>query len=299
MAKISGYEYLTGDAVARVRNLKLIARGVVEGFITGLHRSPYKGFSVEFAEHREYSPGDNLRHLDWTALARTDRFFIKQYEEETNLRAMILLDTSASMGYASNGLTKLQYGCYLAATLAYLMMKQQDSVGMVFFDDKVRKHIPARSTPVHLNMMLRELEHIRAGNDTDVARTFHDSAEMLKKRSLLIVISDLYADPKDVTPALAHFRHKKHEVIIFHVFDKAELEFPFDRLLDFVDLETNERLQVDPRFVRKEYRAQIEAFCEAYRRDCAESRIDYVRTDTSVPFDFMLTQFLAKRSRLG
>jgi uncharacterized protein (DUF58 family) len=299
MAKITGYEYLTSDAVARVKNLRLMARGVVEGFITGLHRSPYKGFSVEFAEHREYSPGDNLRHLDWQAMARTDRYYIKQYEEETNLRAMILLDTSGSMGYGGDSLTKLQYGCFLAGTLSYLMMKQQDSVGMIFFDDRIRKRIPAKSTPVHLNMMLRELEQVRSGNDTNVAQVFHDLAETLKKRSLLIVISDLYADLADVAPALRHFRQKKHEVIVFHVFDQTELEFPFDKLTDFVDLETNQRLQVDPRFVRDEYMAQIEEFCESYRRECAESHIEYVRTDTSVPFDVMLTRFLAKRSRLG
>jgi len=299
MANITGYRFLTPEAVARVKNLKLVARGVVEGFISGLHRSPYKGFSAEFAEHREYVPGDNTRDLDWMAMARTDRLFIKQYEEETNLRALLLLDTSASMGYGSGAMTKLQYASYLAATLTYLMMRQQDSVGMILFDTKIRKRIPARSSPSHMNILLRLLEDIEPGQETDVAEAFHNLAETIRKRALIIIISDLYADPKRVARALRHFRQKKHEVIIFHIFDEAELQFPFDRLANYIDMETGERLQVDPRMVREDYMRRIEEFCDLYRRDCAESRIEYVRTDTSVPFDFMLSRFLNKRGRLG
>ena len=294
-----GYRFIKPEALARVKNLRIMARAVVEGFITGLHKSPYKGFSVEFAEHREYVAGDNIRYLDWKVLARTNKYFIKQFEEETNLSAHIILDASASMGYGVGELTKLEYASYMAATLAYMMVRQQDSVGLVVFDDKIRVRIGARSTPAHLNLVLRQLEQTQAGQTTDLARTFHDLAGSLKKRGLIIVISDLFDDPREVERALRHFRHKRHEVLVFHVFDKAELEFPFDRLTDFVDMETNERLQVDPRIVRKQYQQDIQEFIDGYRKSCSEGNIDYQVTDTSVPFDLVLTRYLAKRSRLG
>jgi uncharacterized protein (DUF58 family) len=294
------YRFLVPEAVGRLRNMNLIARTVVEGFIAGLHRSPHHGFSVEFSDHRQYTPGDNLRDLDWLALARTDKYYIKRYEEETNLRAYLLLDTSGSMGYRSGeNVTKMEYGCYLAASLAYLMVRQQDSVGLVTFDRQIRSNIPARSTTAHLNLLLRHLETLRPGEVTSVSRTFHDLAEMIKRRGLIIIISDLYDDEREVMRALRHFRHKRHEVILFHVFDRAELDFPFRRLSDFVDLETNQRLQIDPRYVRAEYLRQIRAFVDAYKRACSESQIEYVNTDTSVPYDFMLSAYLAKRKHLG
>ena len=295
-----GYRFLTPEAVARLRNMNLIARTVVEGFISGLHRSPYHGFSVEFSDHREYTPGDNLRDLDWLALARTDKYYIKRYEEETNLRAYILLDVSASMGYRQEGkVSKMEYGCYLAASLAYLMIRQQDSVGLVTFDRHIRTNIPPRSTNLHLNHILRHLEGIEPGEVTDVSATFHDLAEMIRRRGLIIIISDLYDDQREVVRALRHFRHKRHEVIIFHVFDRAELDFPFRRMSDFVDLETNERIQIDPRYVRDEYRRQINDFIAGYRRACSESNIEYINTDTSIPYYLMLAAYLAKRKRLG
>jgi uncharacterized protein (DUF58 family) len=298
MSESGGYQYLRPETVAKFRNMNLAARSVVEGFISGLHRSPYHGFSVEFAEHREYTAGDNIKYLDWLALARTDRYFIKEYEEETNLRSHILLDTSGSMGYGSGGgLTKLQYGCYLAACLAYLMVRQQDSVGLVTFDNEVRHYIPPRGTMVHLNVLLRRLEQVRAGNVTGVSNIFHHLAETIKRRGLIIIISDLYDDPKAVMRSLRHFRHKHHEVIIFHLFDPAELRFPFDRLTQFVDMETSERLQVDPKYVREEYVRQVESFITDYRRDCSEGHVEYIVTDTSVPYDRMLTAYLARRKR--
>lgn len=301
MADVSrGYRFLTPEAVARLRNLNLIARTVVEGFITGLHRSPYHGFSVEFSDHREYTPGDNLRDLDWLALARTDKYYIKRYEEETNLRAYLLLDISGSMAYQSGeNVTKIEYGCYLAASLAYLMIRQQDSVGLITFDQSIRANIPPRSTTTHLNQILRHLEAVEPGAVTDVSRTFHDLAEMIRKRGLIVIISDLYDEEREVVRALRHFRHRRHEVILFHVFDRAELDFPFRRLSDFVDLETNERLQIDPRYVREEYRRQIAGFIARYKRACSESRIEYVHTDTSVPYDFLLSAYLSKRKHLG
>ncbi len=299
MAKGSSYRYLTAETVARLKNMNLVARSVVEGFITGLHRSPYHGFSVEFAEHREYSPGDNIRYLDWTALARSDRLYVKQFEEETNLKAHILLDTSSSMTYSSGGPTKLEYGSFLAAALAYLMVRQQDSVGLVTFDSEVRSFIPPRATSTHLNVLLRQLENLVPGGSTRVSEVFHRLAESIRRRGLIVIISDLYDDARDVFRALRHFRHKRHEVLIFHVFDPAELRFPFERMSNFIDLETSENLHVDPRYLRKEYLAQLQAFIDTYRMECSESRIEYILADTSVPFDFMLTAYLGKRKRLG
>jgi len=297
MSPQTGYRYLEPSALARVKNLQMVARGVVEGFISGLHASPYKGFSVEFAEHREYTPGDDPRHLDYKMLARTDRLYIKQYEEETNMRVQILLDTSGSMGYShEEKISKYDYAAYLTAILAYLMTRQQDSVGLCTFDTEIRLDMPARSSPRHFNEMMRQLEAIKPGHETDVAETLHKLANRFKKRCLIVLISDLYDEPDAVMRALHHFRHRKHEVIVFHVFDKAEIEFPFRDVTSFYDLETNERLQIDPVYVRDVYVQQVEEFIETYRRACAETRIDYVMTDTSVPYDFMLSRYIAKRN---
>lgn len=292
------YEYLEPAALARIRNLKLVARSVVEGFISGLHSSPFKGFSSEFAEHRNYVAGDNLRHLDWRVVARTDRYFVKQYEEETNMAAHILLDVSGSMDYGSGELTKFQYGCYLAATLAYLLIRQRDSVGLVLFDEKVRMRMPARSTTMHLNELLKQLEICKPGSQTRVANIFHDLAESFKRRCLIIIISDLYDDPEAVMRALHHFRHKKHEVILYHVLDKAELELNFESPVNLIDMETSDRLQLDPASVREDYLARIQEFITSYRSACSRSRVDYLTTDTEIPYDLMLSAYLNKRARL-
>lgn len=293
-----GYRYLQPEALARMKNLAMVARGVVEGAISGLHASPYKGFSVEFAEHREYTVGDDPRHLDYKMLARTDRLYIKQYEEETNMRVQILLDTSGSMGYRHESkISKLEYGSYLTAILSYLMTRQQDSVGLTTFDTKIGLDMPARSSPRHFNEMMQRLEALRPGEQTDIAEILHQLANRFKKRCLIVLISDLYDEPDDVMKALHHFRHRRHEVIVFNIFDKAEIEFPFNETIAFQDLETNERIQIDPIYVRDAYLEQVEAFIETYRRSCAESNIDYVMTDTSVPYDFMLSRYVAKRNK--
>jgi uncharacterized protein (DUF58 family) len=297
MSPQTGYRYLEPSALARVKNLQMVARGVVEGFVSGLHASPYKGFSVEFAEHREYTPGDDPRHLDYKMMARTDRLYIKQYEEETNMRVQILLDTSGSMAYRyAEKITKYDYAAYLTAILSYLMLKQQDSVGLTTFDTQIRLDMPARSSPRHFNEMMRQLEGVTPGEETDVAEILHKLANRFKRRCLIVLISDLYDEPDAVIRALHHFRHRRHEVIVFHVFDKAEIDFPFREVTSFYDLETNERLQIDPVYVRDVYIEQIEEFIETYRRACAETRIDYVMTDTSVPYDFMLSRYVAKRN---
>ncbi len=299
MSPRSGYKYLEPEALARVKNLSLVARGVVEGSMTGLHASPYKGFSVEFAEHREYTPGDDPRHLDYKMFARTERLYIKQYEEETNMRVQILLDTSGSMGYRHAAkITKYDYGACLTAILSYLMTRQQDSVGLTTFDTQMRIDMPARSSPRHFNEMMHQLEQIQPAGETGIAETLHVLANRFKKRCLIVLISDLYDEPDAVMRALHHFRHRRHEVIVFQVFDKAEIDFPFTDTVAFTDLETNERIQVDPAYVRDAYKAEIEQFIESYRRGCAESNIDYVMTDTTTPYDFMLSRYLAKRTRL-
>ena len=301
MAKQSGYRYIEPSAVAKLGKFNLIAKSVVEGFVTGLHRSPYHGFSVEFSDHREYVPGDNPRDLDWIALGRTDRLYIKRYEEETNLKAYILLDTSASMGYKFKGLTKLEYSSYLAASLAYLMIRQSDSVGLITFDTEIRTFIPPHSTPSHLNLLLHKLEEIAPSEKTHIGQAFHELAEHVKRRGLIIVISDLvdlFVNNSRVVQGLSHFRHKKNEVIVFHVFDKAELDFPFQRLSDFVDMETRERLQVDPKYVRDEYLRLIEEFKKEFQNECTIKNIDYVPTDTATPYEFMLTKYLSRRKRI-
>jgi uncharacterized protein (DUF58 family) len=299
MSPQTGYQYLEPSALARVKNLSMVARGVVEGFISGLHASPYKGFSAEFAEHREYAPGDEPRHLDYRLLARTERLYVKQYEEETNMRVQILLDTSGSMDYRHEaGITKLQYASYLTAVLSYLMIRQQDSVGLTAFDTAIRLDMPSRSSPRHFHEMMHQLESIQPGGETRIADTLHRLANRFKRRGLIVLVSDLYDDPEEVMKALHHFRHRRHEVIVFHVFDKAELEFPFRDLVSFHDLETGQRLQVDPAYVRETYLEQIRQFVDAYRRSCAESHIDYVMTDSSTPYDFMLSKYLARRSAL-
>jgi len=298
MAK-SSYTYFEPDRIAKLKNLSLLARHAVEGFISGLHRSPHKGFSVEFAEHREYTAGDDIRHLDWVAYGRTDRYYIKQYEQETNLRAYILLDVSNSMGYRySSDITKFVYGCYMTACLSYLMCRQQDMVGVIAFDDTMRYHLPPHSTPAHLNRVFKKLEATTPGSGTNIAPNFHELARTMKKRGLVVVISDLYDDPVEIMRALQHFVYKKHQIIVFHLMDRAELEFPFKKILSFLDMETNERLQVDPRYVRDGYVEEVQGFIENYRRECGERNIEYVLTLTDEPYDRMLLNYLARRKAM-
>jgi uncharacterized protein (DUF58 family) len=293
-----GYEYLDPAALARVKNLSLVARGVVEGFISGLHSSPYKGFSVEFAEHREYVPGDDPRRLDYRMLGRTDRLFVKQYEEETNLRARIVLDASGSMGYSHRGRpTKFRYGCQLAAVLAYLMIRQQDAVGLTSFDAGIGLDMPPRGSPRHFHEMMERLETLAPAGQTDLAGTLHRLADRAKRRGLVVLISDLYGPTEEIIRGLHHFRHRRHEVIVFHVLDPAEREFPFGDVTAFEDMESGRRIEVDPAYVREDYLARMREFIEGYRRACAEAAIDYVPSDTATPYDFMLSRYLAKRSR--
>ena len=280
--------------------MELKARLVVEGFIAGLHRGPYRGFSVEFAEHRAYMPGDPIKNVDWKVYAKTDRFFVKQFEEETNLRAYVVLDGSASMGYRSgNGMTKLEYGSQLAASLMYLMLKQQDSVGLLVFDVGLRTYIPPRSTRSHLHFMLSELEHLEAGARTNIGSTLHQLAERVQRRGLIILISDLQDDREKVISGLRHFRHRKHEVLVFHILDPSELELPFRGDVILKDLETREELFTQPERVRDKYQEAVREWLLDYRRRCRESAIDYVPAETRTPYDTLLFSYLEKRKRLG
>ncbi len=292
------YKYLDPILLAKLSNLNLIARLVVEGFISGLHKSPFKGFSVEFSEYREYSPGDDLRWIDWKVFGKSDKYFIKEFQEETNLKCYIILDTSRSMLYGKK-MNKMTYASYLAASLGYLMIRQRDSVGLITFDNKIRKFIPPKSNPTHLKNILIELERIKSENDTNITDAFHNLAERIKRRGLIIVISDLIDEPDTVARGLAHFRHKKHEVIIFHILDKEELDFSFDSLTEFVDLETNEKILVFPQFIREYYQKNINSFINQYKSKCAEHYIDYLPISTATPLDISLITYLSKRTRIG
>jgi uncharacterized protein (DUF58 family) len=292
-------QYLEPHVVSRLSNMELRARLVVEGFITGLHRSPYHGFSVEFAEHRPYMPGDEIRHIDWKIYGKTDRYYIKQYEEETNLKAYLVLDTSRSMSFASPGaLPKLEYAAYLAAALAYMMIKQQDAVGLTLFDETIHSYLPPHATKAYLRQILVSLETMSASGKTGAGAALHQVADRIRRRGLVVVVSDLLDDQGEVMTALKHFRHKKNEVIVMHVLDPLERSFSFGGDAQFKDLETNERLTTQPWQVERSYRKQMQEFLDRYKRQCRENYIDYVLLDTATPFDVALVEYLSKRERM-
>jgi uncharacterized protein (DUF58 family) len=293
------FQYLQPQVVSKLANMELRARLVVEGFITGMHRSPYHGFSVEFAEHRQYMPGDEIKHLDWKIYGRTDRFYVKRFEEETNLKAYLLLDTSASMGYASPGrMPKLEYASYLAASLGYMMIQQRDAVGLAMFDEGVRQYFPPHSTRAYLRQLLVGLQQARSSGKTGAGKALHQLAERIKRRGLVIVLSDLFDDPDEVMSALKHFRHRKNEVIVMQVLDPLERSFAFGADANFEDMETRERMFTQPRQIQRAYRETFVSFLDRYRKVCREHAIDYVLLDTTTPFDVALLEYLGKRTRL-
>jgi len=292
--------YLDPAVVARLSRLDVRARLVVEGFIAGMHRSPFHGFSVEFAEHRPYMPGDPLKNLDWKVLAKSDRYLVKQYTEETNLRCHLLLDLSGSMGFRSEraSMPKLDYARSLAAALAYLMLGQQDAVGALLFADRPLQFVPARSVRSHLDILLKALSAGVPQGPTKLAPSLHELAERIKRRGLVVLLSDLMDRPEEVLSALQHFRHRHHEVIVFHVLDPDEIEFPYHDTATFVDLESGQRLTTEPWEIGARYRARLEAWRERYRRACREQLVDYVPLDTRTPFDRALLAYLEKRAKL-
>ena len=298
-AKTDQYKYFDPANLKKLRNMNLVARFLVEGFISGLHRSPHKGFSVEFAEYKKYVLGDDIRRIDWKVYPKTHKLYIKEYQEETNLKCYILLDTSTSMDYGTGEVTKLEYGSFLASALAYMMVKQNDAVGLTLFSDGIGAFMAPKSSPAQLKNILVELEEVKPTKKTDVSKAFHAIAGRIQRRGLIIVISDFYDDPDKVMKALKHFRHRKHEVIVFHVFDSKELEFDFDGLINFKDLESGETVQLYPDALREEYKGKLQAFIRSYQRSCSDSNIEYITVNTSTPYDVMLAAYLAKRSMLG
>ncbi|MFA5907164.1 MAG: DUF58 domain-containing protein [Vicinamibacterales bacterium] len=290
--------FLDPAIVARLGTIDLKARTIVEGFLTGLHRSPYKGFSVEFAEYRQYLPGDDLATLDWKVYARSDRHFVKKYEEETNLTCHLLLDVSASMGYASGSVTKLQYGSYLAGALAYLMNRQRDAFGLIAFDDKIASLVPANARTGHLRAVLLALERLQLGAHTNVAKPLHDLAAAVRKRGLVVLVSDLLDDPQQVLDGLKHFRYRGTDVVVFHVLDPYELEFPFERAARFRDMETADEVVAVPATVRKDYIERMQAMIAHYKRELGLVGIDYCLLDTSQPLEHGLMAYLMTRRRV-
>ncbi len=280
--------------------MELRARLVVEGFITGLHKSPYHGFSVEFAEHRQYMPGDEIKHIDWKIYGKTDRYYIKQYEEETNLKSYIILDASRSMDYASPGnIRKIEYASYLAASLAYMMVKQQDAVGLAIFDEAVTSYLPPHATKGYLRQILIALQRLQASKRTGAGRSLHQVADRIKRRGLVIVVSDLFDKPEEVIGALKHFRHKKNEVIVMHVLDPMERSFAFGGDAMFKDMETSEQMMTQPWQIQKAYQRAMVEYLDHYKRECRENSIDYVLLDTKTPFDQAMVEYLSKRARLS
>jgi len=291
--------FLDPAVIARIGSMELRARTIVEGFLSGLHRSPYKGFSVEFAEYRQYMQGDDLSTIDWKVYARSDRCYVKKFEEETNLDCHLLLDVSGSMGYASAGVTKLDYGRYLAASLAYLMNRQRDAVGLVAFDERIVTRLAASARPGHLHALLATLERLAPGARSDVSKPLHQLAEALTKRSMAVLVSDLIDEPEAVLKGLKHLRFRGTDVIVFHVLDPAELTFPFTRTSRFVDTESGDEIVAAPSAVRDHYLNEIGGVIAGYERDLRVAGIDYVLADTSRPLDFALLSYLSTRARRG
>jgi uncharacterized protein (DUF58 family) len=270
---------------------------VVEGYVAGMHPSPYHGFSVEFAEHREYVPGDDIRHIDWKVWSKTDKLYLKQYEEETNLLLYMLLDTSESMGYASGeNVTKLQYAQFVAASLAYMILQQQDSVGMVVFDDAVRRYLRPAGQASQLKELLHMLDTAPAREKSDIGIVLNDLAERFKKRGVVAILSDLFDEPSRILTGLRHFRHRRHEVIVFHILDPAEVQFPFRATTLFKGLEGLPEVLTEPHALRRAYQAELRAYLDELQKGCRLMDIDYVPLRTDQSLDVPLSSYLASRA---
>jgi len=295
--EVAGANFIDPRALARISDLELVARTVVEGFINGLHRSPYLGLSLDFAEHRPYMPGDDLRRIDWRLWARTDRLYVKQFEAETNTNFVAILDVSRSMSFGSQGLTKLDYARFLVATLAYFSRSQRDRVGLVTFDADIVDEVPPSAK--HLEMVLHTLARARASGAGGLAVPLRKLAERFRRRSILAVVSDFYHEPEEVVEAVRWLRYRGNDIIVFHVLDPAELEFPYDGGTSFEDLETGLRLPVMASELRERYRALVREHTARLSRLFAEERIDYVLLDTARPLDHALFDYLSSRERLS
>jgi uncharacterized protein (DUF58 family) len=289
--------FLDPAVIARLGTLELKARTIVEGFLSGLHRSPFKGFSVEFAEYRQYLPGDDLSSIDWKVYARSDRYYVKKFEEETNLNCYILLDVSASMGYGQKGVTKLVYGQMLAASLAYLMNRQRDAVALTTFDDGIVSMLPPSARPGHLRSVLVTLDRLKLGRKTDVSKPLHVLADGISKRGMVVLISDLFDEPERVVDGLKHFKFRGTDVVVFHIMDPDELTFPFERATKFRDMEAGDELMAVPSIVRDSYLKELERVLDFYRRELGSIGVDYRLINTASPLEFALMSYLSNRSR--
>ena len=283
--------------LAKLQGLRLRARRIVEGFVAGLHRSPYRGFSVEFAEHREYVPGDDIRHLDWKVFGRTDKFYLKQYEDETNLICYLALDVSESMSYRGpdSPLSKLEYAQCIAAALAWLVLQNQDAVGLITFDRQIRDYVPPSNSPSRLNELLSIMEQVPSANKTAIGDTFQQLAQKLTKRGVVLVISDLFDDAKSVLNGLRHLRHRQHDLAVLQILDPAELSLPFDRPTLFRGLEGMPDLTTQPRTIRAAYQAELNGFLKQLKRGCLDNEIDYRLVSTDQSLDVALSAFLSSR----
>ena len=298
MAGIS--DFLTPESMRKIEALVLRSRYVVEGFRAGMHASPLKGASIEFADHRQYVRGDNLRSIDWKVYGRTERHFIKRYEEETSLRTQIIIDSSGSMAYASAGQpTKYQYACRAAAALAYLITKQQDAVGLTLYDQTVREQVPARSGSRHLRLIVERLAALAPKGRTNTGEALHSLAETFSRRGLIVIMSDLFDDARAIFQAIAHFRKKMHDVILLQILAPAELELPMSKLAEFFDMETGETLELDPALARAAYKAALQKDIDVARERCAMMNVDYRLVSTAQPFDDFIQQYLADRRRMS
>ena len=290
-------QFLDPAVVARLGTLELKARAIVEGFLSGLHRSPFKGFSVEFAEYRQYMPGDDLSTMDWKVYARTDRHYVKKFEEETNLDCHVLIDVSGSMGYGSRGITKHEYARCVAASLGYLMTLQRDAVGLTAFDDRIVSMLPASARPGHLRSFLLALDRLRLGKETDVSTPLHQLAGSLTKRGMVVLISDLLDDPGQIIRGLKHFQFRGSDVVVFQILDPDEIAFPFERATRFEDLETSEEIMAVPAAVREHYLSAIGGLVDRYRRELGAAGIDYRLLTTDEPLEMALLSYLSTRER--
>ncbi len=288
-------KYLEPLALAKVRSLELQARLIVEGYLSGMHKSPYHGFSVEFAQHREYVPGDDIKHVDWKVYGRTGRFYLKQYEEETNLVCWLLVDTSESMRYGSGPVSKYDYACMSAAAMAYLTLHQQDSIGFVTYDNQVRTFLKPSSQPTRLKEMVNQMNRGCGADKTSLEPIFHDLAERINRRSILVILSDFFDEPSQILAGLKHLRYKRHEVVVFHVMDPAELEFPFQEATLFLGMEEYPELLTDPRGLRDGYLQQVTSFLTELQRGCRAQDIDYVQLRTDTNLGVALSGYLAHR----
>ena len=289
-------QYLKPGVIRQISRLDLRAQFIVRGFLQGMHASPFQGFSVEFSEHRKYTVGDDPADIDWLVYAKTDKYYVKKFEAETNIHGYLVMDLSRSMAYTyRQQLNKFEYGICLAAAMAYLMIHQQDPVGLITFDKKVRNSLPPKSKRTQLGNILSLLAKLQPTGETDIARSIQQIAAMLRHRSLVMILTDLFADPDEVLKSLHQLRHGGHDVIVFHIMDEAEVNFPFDGMVEFEDPETLDRLEVDATGFRNDYLAEVEEFRERYRRECAQAGIDYVPIDTGMQFDKALTEYLAQR----